>query len=61
MVSAVVRSLLSPLGVLRSFVAEVPDSLIPMSGLMGVKVQTPDTSSSAPPSFVGIAGGSGKK
>ncbi len=61
MASAAVLSSLIPFGVLRSFVAEVPDSLIPMSGLIGVNVQTPETSSSAPPSFVGIAGGSGKK
>ena len=47
-------------GVCKSFVPDVPVSLIPVSGLIGVNVQTPETSSSAPPSLVGKAIGSGK-
>ena len=60
MAAALEWSVSRPFGVWRSFVPEVPDSLMPRSGLIGVKVQTPDTSNSAPPSFVGMAGGSGR-
>ena len=58
--AAWLSSALPGFGVCSSFVPEVPVSLMPMSGLMVVKVQTPETSSSAPPSLVGMAGGSGR-